>query len=82
MSRRPTAAGQEQAITDAPSMTGKYVLVTGGTDSLGKATAAGLAALGTRAGITGLDQGRATTAAADMNQAPPAQRLNECTDSP
>jgi hypothetical protein len=32
-------------MTDAPSMAGKYVL---GTDGIGKATAAGLAALSTR----------------------------------
>ena len=30
-------------MTDAPSMAGKYVLGTGGTDGIGKATAAGLA---------------------------------------
>jgi NAD(P)-dependent dehydrogenase (short-subunit alcohol dehydrogenase family) len=47
-------------------MAGKYVLVTGGTGGIGKATAAGLAALGARVGITGRDQGRATAAAADI----------------
>ena len=43
-------------MTDAPSMAGKYVPVTGGTGGTGKATAAGLAALGARVGITGRDQ--------------------------
>ena len=42
-------------MTDAPSMAGKYVLVTGGTGGIGKATAAGLAALGARVRITGRD---------------------------
>ena len=46
-------------MTDAPSMAGKYVLVTAGTGGIGKVTAAGLAALGARISITGRDQGRA-----------------------
>ena len=53
-------------MTDPPSMAGKYVLVTGGTGGIGKATATGLAALGARVGITGRDQGRA---AADIRAA-------------
>jgi retinol dehydrogenase-14 len=53
-------------MTDAPSMAGKYVLVTGGTGGIGKATAA---ALGARVGITGRDQGRAAAAAADIRAA-------------
>ena len=56
-------------MTDAPSMAGKYVLVTGGTGGIGKATAAGLAALGARVGITARDQGRAAAAAADIRAA-------------
>ena len=56
-------------MTDAPSMAGKYVLVTGGTGGIGKATAAGLAALGARVGITGRDQDRAAAAAADIRAA-------------
>ena len=65
----PTAARQEQAITDASSMVGKYVLVTTGTGGISKATATGLAALDARVGITGRDQGRAAAAAADIRAA-------------
>jgi NAD(P)-dependent dehydrogenase (short-subunit alcohol dehydrogenase family) len=50
-------------------MTGKYVLVTGGTAGIGKATAVGLAALGARVGITGRDRVRAEAAAADIRAA-------------
>ena len=39
-------------------MAGKTVLVTGGTGGIGKATAAGLAAMGARVGITGRDIAR------------------------
>jgi len=56
-------------MTDAPSMAGTYVLVTGGTGGIGKATAAGLAAPGARVGITGRDQRRAAAAAADIRAA-------------
>ena len=56
-------------MTDALSMAGKYVLVTGGTGGIGKATATGLAALGARVGITGRDRGRAAAAAADIRAA-------------
>jgi NAD(P)-dependent dehydrogenase (short-subunit alcohol dehydrogenase family) len=44
-------------------------LSTGGTGGIGKATAAGLAALGARVGITARDQGRAAAAAADIRAA-------------
>jgi retinol dehydrogenase 14 len=47
-------------------MTGKVVLVTGGTGGIGKATAIGLAALGARVGITGRDLGRAEQAAVEI----------------
>jgi retinol dehydrogenase 14 len=50
-------------------MTGKNVLVTGGTAGIGKATAVGLAALGARVGITGRDRVRAESAAADIRAA-------------
>jgi retinol dehydrogenase 14 len=46
-------------------MAGKTALVTGGTGGIGQATAAGLAALGARVGITGRDKAR-TQAAADQ----------------
>jgi NAD(P)-dependent dehydrogenase (short-subunit alcohol dehydrogenase family) len=50
-------------------MTGRTVLVTGGTGGIGKATAAGLAALGARVAITGRDRRRAEQAAADIRAA-------------
>ena len=49
-----------------PSMTGKTVLVTGGTGGIGKATATGLARLGARVGIVGRDATRAEAAASDI----------------
>jgi len=45
------------------ALTGKTVLVTGGTGGIGLATAAGLAGLGARVGIVGRDAGRARAAA-------------------
>jgi retinol dehydrogenase 14 len=53
----------------AGSMSGKTVLVTGGTGGIGKATVVGLARLGARVGITGRDKARAETAAADIRAA-------------
>ena len=47
-----------------PSMTGKTVLITGGTGGIGRASAIGLAALGARVGVTGRDRARAEAAAA------------------
>ena len=51
-------------MTATRSMTGKTVLITGGTGGIGKATAIGLASLGARVGITGRDRVRAEAAAA------------------
>lgn len=50
-------------------MSGRTVLVTGGTGGIGKATAVGLAALGARVGVTGRDRARAERAAADIRAA-------------
>ena len=57
-------------MADASLMAGKSVLVTGGTGGIGKATAAGLAALGARVGITGRDPARTEAAAAGIRAAP------------
>src|SRR5437667_2958359 len=57
-------------MADAALMAGKFVLVTGGTGGIGKATAAGLAGLGARVGITGRDQARTEAAAAGIGAAP------------
>jgi retinol dehydrogenase 14 len=46
------------------SMTGKTVLVTGGTTGIGRAAAIGLSSMGARVGITGRDRARAESAAA------------------
>jgi len=53
-------------MADTLHMTGKNVLVTGGTGGIGKATAIGLATLGARVGITGRDRVRAEAAATDI----------------
>jgi NAD(P)-dependent dehydrogenase (short-subunit alcohol dehydrogenase family) len=49
-----------------PQMTGKTVLITGGTGGIGRAAAIGLASMGARVGITGRDQVRAVRAAATI----------------
>ena len=56
-------------MTQPGAMTGRTVLVTGGTGGIGKATAAGLAALGAHVAITGRDRRRAEEAAADIRAA-------------
>ncbi len=48
-------------------MTGKTVLVTGGTGGIGKAAATRLASMGARVGITGRDRTRAERAAATID---------------
>jgi retinol dehydrogenase 14 len=50
----------------APSMTGKTVLITGGTGGIGRAAAIGLASMGARVGITGRDPSRAVAAAREI----------------
>ena len=55
-------------MADNKAMAGKTVLITGGTGGIGKATAAGLAALGARVGIVGRDRRRAEAAAADIRR--------------
>jgi short chain dehydrogenase len=57
-------------MADVPLMAGKFVLVTGGTGGIGRATAIGLAALGARVGITGRDQARTEAAAAGIGAGP------------
>ena len=47
-----------------PQMTGKTVLITGGTGGIGRAAAIGLASMGARVGVTGRDRARAERAAA------------------
>jgi retinol dehydrogenase 14 len=54
----------DPAVTAASPMTGKTVLITGGTGGIGRATAVGLASLGARVGITGRNRARAEAAAA------------------
>ena len=53
-------------MTATSSMTGKTVLITGGTGGIGKAGAIGLASMGARVGITGRDRARAAVAAAEI----------------
>jgi retinol dehydrogenase 14 len=50
-------------------MTGRTVLVTGGTGGIGKATALGLATMGAHLAITGRDPGRAESAAREIRAA-------------
>ncbi len=55
-------------MTDTPSMTGKTILITGGTGGIGKAAAIALGSMGARVGIIGRDQARATLAAAEISR--------------
>jgi retinol dehydrogenase 14 len=56
----------EATMAATPSMTGKTVLITGGTGGIGRAAAIGLAALGAGVGITGRERARAERAADDI----------------
>jgi NAD(P)-dependent dehydrogenase (short-subunit alcohol dehydrogenase family) len=56
-------------MTDTGSMTGKTVLITGGTGGIGRAAAFALASMGARIGITGRDRVRADAAAAAITLA-------------
>jgi len=49
-------------------MTGRTVLITGGTGGIGKATAIGLAGLGARVGIVGRDPARGQAAADEISR--------------
>ena len=51
------------------TMTGKTVLVTGGSGGIGLATAAGLAQLGARVGLVGRDAARSEAAAERLRAA-------------
>ena len=51
-------------MTATPPMTGKTVLITGGTGGIGRAAAISLSSMGARVGITGRDRTRAELAAA------------------
>jgi retinol dehydrogenase-14 len=53
-------------MTETGQLAGRTVLVTGGTNGIGRATAAGLAARGAQVAITGRDRARADAAAADI----------------
>ena len=53
----------------AGRLTGKTVLITGGTGGIGRAAAIGLASMGARVGITGRDRARAQRAASAISRA-------------
>jgi retinol dehydrogenase 14 len=63
-------------MADTRLMTGKTVLVTGGTGGIGKATAIGLARLGARVGVTGRDAARTAAAAAEIRTAAGSQAVD------
>jgi retinol dehydrogenase-14 len=63
-------------MTATPSMTGKTILITGGTGGIGRAAAIRLAAMGARVGITGRDRVRAEAAAAMIAQKSGSSRVD------
>src|SRR5688500_14660742 len=60
---------QAGRVTGRGPMSGRTVLVTGGTSGIGRATAVGLARLGARIAITGRDRSRATDAVREIHAA-------------
>jgi NAD(P)-dependent dehydrogenase (short-subunit alcohol dehydrogenase family) len=61
---------------DRRPMAGRTVLITGGTGGIGKATAAGLAAMGAHVAITGRNAGRAEAAAREIRAAAGGGRVD------
>ena len=63
-------------------MTGRTVLVTGGTGGIGRATAVDLARMGARVAVTGRDRDRAGAAADEIRAAGPAGTAEPVVSSP
>ena len=57
-------------------MTGKTVLITGGTSGIGKETATGLAKMGAQVVVTGRDKGRGEAGVADIKQESGNQKVD------
>lgn len=64
---------------DHGPMTGKTVLVTGGTGGIGRATAEALVGLGARVGIVGRDRVRAWAVAQQISAGSPGRRVDALT---
>jgi retinol dehydrogenase-14 len=63
-------------VIEGNGMTGKTVLITGGTGGIGRATAIGLASVGARVGIVGRDYRRTQSAAAAIQQQTAGRRTD------